>query len=41
VPAKDFPSEMERRGFTYKRGTGGTRFYYGIEPRMEQQTWSE
>jgi putative DNA primase/helicase len=41
VPSKDFPSELERRGFTYKRGTGGTRFYHGIEPRMEHQTWSE
>jgi putative DNA primase/helicase len=41
VAAKDFPAELERRGFIYKRGTGGTRFYHGIEPRLEGQTWSE
>ena len=41
IPSKDFPSEMERRGFVYKRGTGGTRFYYGIELRSEGQLWSE
>ncbi|MGA2190543.1 MAG: phage/plasmid primase, P4 family [Steroidobacteraceae bacterium] len=41
IPAKDFPGEMERRGFTYKRGTGGTRFYHGIELKSEGQTWPE
>jgi putative DNA primase/helicase len=41
IPAKDFPAEIERRGFTYKRGTGGTRYYHGIEPRLGDQSWSE
>jgi len=26
IPAKDFPAEMERRGFSPKRGTGGYAF---------------
>jgi putative DNA primase/helicase len=41
IPAKDFPAEMERRGFTYKRGTGGTRLYHGIELRSEDRSWAE
>jgi putative DNA primase/helicase len=31
IPSKDFPAEMERRGFTYKRDRTGTRLYLGIE----------
>lgn len=31
IPAKDFPAEMQRRGFTYKRERTGTRIYAGIE----------
>lgn len=31
IPVKDFPAEMERRGFVYKRDRTGTRLYQGIE----------
>jgi putative DNA primase/helicase len=31
IPSKDLPGEMERRGFTHRRGTGGVRLYHGIE----------
>jgi putative DNA primase/helicase len=41
IPSKDFPGEMERRGFTYKRGTGGTRFYFGVELRSDGPAWAE
>jgi putative DNA primase/helicase len=42
IPAKDFPAEMERRGFTHKRGTGGTRLFHGIElSQSEGRTWAE
>ena len=39
IPSKDLPAEMERRGFTYKRGTGGVRIYLGIELRAETADW--
>jgi putative DNA primase/helicase len=42
IPAKDFPAEMARRGFTHKRGTGGIRLFHGIElGQSERQTWTE
>jgi hypothetical protein len=28
---KDFPAEIERRGFRYKRERTGTRIYEGLE----------
>ena len=31
LPAKDLPTEMQRRGFTYKRERTGTRLYVGVE----------
>jgi putative DNA primase/helicase len=40
IPAKDFPTEMQRRGFSYKRGTGGTRLFHGIELQSEGSTWA-
>jgi putative DNA primase/helicase len=42
IAAKDFPAEMERRGFAHKRSTGGQRLFYGIEIRQsEVQPWFE
>jgi putative DNA primase/helicase len=41
LAAKDFPAEMERRGFDHKRGTGGTRLYLGVELRSEGPSWVE
>ena len=31
IPAKDYPTEMRRRTFTYKRDRTGTRLYHGLE----------
>lgn len=39
IPAKDLPHEMERRGFSYKRGTGGQRLYLGIELIATETPW--
>ncbi|MDA8348305.1 MAG: phage/plasmid primase, P4 family [Pseudomonadota bacterium] len=39
IPQKDFPAEMERRGFVYKRGTGGQRLYVGIELSHSESSW--
>jgi len=41
MPSKDFPAELQRRGFIHKRGTGGTRLYIGIELQTETHSWSE
>lgn len=39
IAAKDVPAEMERRGFVYKRGTGGQRLYLGIEFAQSEALW--
>ena len=39
IAQKDFPAEMERRGFTYKRSTGGQRLYFGIELAQSEGSW--
>ena len=31
IPSKELPTEMQRRGFVYKRDRTGTRLYIGIE----------
>jgi putative DNA primase/helicase len=36
IPTKDFPAEMERRGFLYKRDRTGTRLYHGIELHSQE-----
>ena len=40
LPARDFPAEMERRGFQHKRGTGGQRLFVGIEFRDSELAWA-
>lgn len=40
IPARDFPAEMERRGFQHKRGTGGQRLFVGIEFRDSELPWT-
>lgn len=32
ISSRDLPNEMERRGFTHKRGAKGVRLYIGIDP---------
>jgi hypothetical protein len=41
MPSKDFPAEMERRGFAHKRGTGGVRLFLGIELLTGGPPWSK
>lgn len=38
IPAKDFPAEMERRGFIHKRSKQ-TSLFLGIELNAEPQSW--
>lgn len=40
LASKDFPNEMERRGFTYRRGHGGVRLFHGIELQIGGQSWN-
>ena len=40
IPAKDFPAEMERRGFVYKRDRTGTRIYLGVELPTQTDGWA-
>lgn len=35
IHSKDLPHEMQRRGFQWKRGTGGQRLYLGLELILE------
>lgn len=35
LPVKDFPAEMQRRGFVYKRNRTGTRMYLGVVLQAE------
>ena len=39
IASKDLPTEMERRGFTYKRGTGGQRIFLGVEFSQSEAEW--
>jgi putative DNA primase/helicase len=39
IPQKDLPAEMEKRGFTYKRSTGGQRLYLGLEFAQSEASW--
>lgn len=39
IPNKDLPAEMQRRGFTHKRSTGGTRVYQGVELTASEGSW--
>jgi putative DNA primase/helicase len=39
IPQKDLPAEMERRGFVYKRSTGGLRLYLGLEIAQSETPW--
>ena len=41
MPAKDFPHDLERRGFIHKRGTGGGMLFLGIELRTTEQPYAD
>ena len=40
IPTRDLPDEMQRRGFTYKRSTGGQRLYIGLELTVSSDRWT-